>query len=173
MTPSLHLCRATNADVEELAEVHVQAWREAYAGLIPQSVLDQLDAGERAAMWRAALDSGSIVFLAKLSDRIVGFGACRRQPDASLSQSAEISALYVLERAQRHGIGRALMTAMARELLAQGHQSASLWVLEANANARRFYVTLSGHEITRRAQERGGFRSIGIAYGWNDLATLL
>ena len=173
MTPPLQLCRATSADVQALAEVHVQAWREAYAGLIPQSVLDQLDAAERAAMWRGALAGGAIVFLAKLSDCIIGFGACRRQPDAALPQSAEISALYVLERAQRHGIGRALMTAMARELLAQGHQSASLWVLEANARARRFYGALGGHEVTRREQERDGFRSIGIAYGWSDLTMLL
>ena len=172
MTEAIRLRRAMPSDSEPLGVVHVQAWREAYADIMPAEILARLDPAERTAMWRDALGRGLVVHLADRDGAIVGFGSCRPQPDASLPQSAEISALYVLRVAQRHGVGRALMAAMARDLLVQGHASASLWVLEANMPARRFYAALGGREVARREQERGGFRAVGIAYGWDDLSVL-
>lgn len=164
---------ATVADVEALGEVHVRAWREAYAGMIPDEVLAGLDAGQRAAMWHGIIAGGGGVQLAEQDGAIVGFGAAGPQPDASLPFPAEIGALYVLKAAQRHGVGRRLMAMMARDLLDRGHSSASLWVLEANTEARRFYEALGGREVTRREEERDGFVSVGVAYGWDDLTKLL
>ena len=64
------------------------------------------------------------------------------------------------------------MSALARDLLADGHVSAMLWVLENNLPARRFYERLGGREITRREQCRDGFCAIGVAYGWDDLRAI-
>ena len=64
------------------------------------------------------------------------------------------------------------MSAMARELLARGHASAALWVLEGNGSARRFYEALGGREVARREQQREGFSAVGVAYGWKDLSAL-
>ena len=172
MIPGVTLRAATPADAEALATVHVQAWHETYGGLIPQAVLDRLDPAERAAMWRKALSGGATVLLAELGGAIVGFGHWREQPEASLTQSAEIGALYILACAQRRGIGRALMSGMARELIAHGHASVSLWVLEGNTQARQFYEALGGRVLLRQDQERGGFQSVGVAYGWDDLTGL-
>jgi phosphoribosylanthranilate isomerase len=164
---------ATLADVDALGVVHVQAWREAYAGLIPGEVLDGLDPRQRAAMWHGIVDGRGGVHLALLGGAIVGFGSAGPQSDASLAFSSEIGALYVLRAAQRRGVGRQLMAMMARDLLDRGHASASLWVLEANAPARRFYEALGGRVITIREEERDGFRSVGVAYGWDDLRRLV
>lgn len=46
---------AREADAEALARVHVDSWRAAYQGLMPQEYLDGLDPAERAAQWRQAL----------------------------------------------------------------------------------------------------------------------
>jgi ribosomal protein S18 acetylase RimI-like enzyme len=108
------------------------------------------------------------VRLAEQGGAIVGFSAGGKQPDESLAYSGEIRAIYVLRQAQRLGIGRALMAATTADLLAQGHRSVMLWVLAANAPARRFYAALGGREIARREQQREGFRAVGIAYGWDD-----
>ena len=164
---------ATLADADALGAVHVQAWREAYTGLIPDEVLAGLDPLRRAAMWHGLIGGRGGVQIAEQGGAIVGFGSARPQPDASLPFSAEIGALYVLRAAQRRGIGRRLMAMMARYLLDRGHASASLWVLEANAPARRFYEALGGRIITIREEERDGFRSVGVAYGWDDLKRLL
>jgi ribosomal protein S18 acetylase RimI-like enzyme len=140
--------------------------------MIPDVVLAALDPAQRAAMWRAGLARGSAVRLAERNGTLVGFGAGRSQSDASLPYSGEIAAIYVLRCAQRFGIGRALMAAVAHDLLARGHTGATLWVLEANSPARRFYEVLGGKLVATREQERDGFRATGIAYGWPDLTVL-
>jgi ribosomal protein S18 acetylase RimI-like enzyme len=90
-----------------------------------------------------------------------------------LPYPGEIYAIYVLRSAQRRGVGRTLMAALARDLLAQGHASGVLWVLESNLPARRFYQALGGQEIARREQQREGFTDVGVAYAWEDLKVLL
>jgi phosphoribosylanthranilate isomerase len=169
----IRLRRATPADADGLGLVHVSAWRGAYAGLMPDGILAGLDPKQRAAMWRAALAERSVVQLAEQDGAIVGFGSSGPQRDPTLAFSGEIYALYVLRRAQQRGIGRLLMAAMARDLLAQGHAGAALWVLEGNWPARRFYQALDGREITRRTEEREGFTAVGVAYGWEDLKVLI
>jgi phosphoribosylanthranilate isomerase len=169
----IRLRRATPADAEALGEVHVAAWREAYAGLMPDRVLTRLDPGKRATMWRRTLEQGTRVNVAQRAGTIVGFASSGAQRDLSVPVRAEIHAIYVRRSAQRQGVGRALMSAVARDLLAQGYTSALLWVLEANTPARRFYEELGGREICRRQQERDGFSATGIAYAWEDLNSLV
>ncbi len=109
------------ADADALGLVHVAAWREAYTGLVPDEILAGLDPQQRAAMWREAIAHGATIHLAEQNGAIVGFGSSGEQRDPSLPFSGEIRALYVLQRAQRRGVGRMLMAAMAHDLLAQGH----------------------------------------------------
>jgi len=166
------LRRATEADAEGLGAVHVQAWREAYAGTMPDAVLAGLDPALRAREWRDRLARGATVTLAEQDGALAGFSSAGRQRDAALPYSGEIYAIYVLRRAQRMGVGRALMGAAASDLLAQGHGSGMLWVLATNAPARRFYQALGGREVLRREERRGGFAAIGIACAWDDLSRL-
>lgn len=173
MNDRIRLRRATEADAEALGAVHVRAWREAYAGMVPDAILAGLDPSRRARVWRDGLARGLAVQLAERNGAIVGFSSGGRQRDPSLPYPAEIHAVYVLRCAQRLGIGRALMAGSAGDLLAAGHVSAMLWVLEANAPARRFYDALGGREIARREQQREGFHAVGIAYGWDDLSRLI
>ena len=163
---------AMSADAVALGHAHVEAWRESYAGLVPNAVLAAIDPHLRAAMWRAVLAKGGAVHLVERDDAIIGFASGGPQLDASLPYSAEFRAIYIRRSSQRRGVGRALMSAVARDLLARGHASAALWVLEGNSSARRFYEALGGREVARREQLRDGFSAVGIAYGWEDLTTL-
>jgi ribosomal protein S18 acetylase RimI-like enzyme len=173
MRKGFQLRSATVADTEALGTVHVQAWREAYAGIVPDAILALLDPAQRAVMWRDVLARGAAVHIVEQDAAIVGFSASGQQRDASLPYSGEIRAIYVLQQAHRLGIGRALMAATAGDLLARGHVSAMLWVLEANTPARRFYASLGGWEIARREQQLQGFRAADIAYAWDDLKRLM
>jgi GNAT superfamily N-acetyltransferase len=146
MREIVRLRSATDADVEALGAVHVQVWRETYAGLVSDEILMGLNSTQCASMWRVALEQGLMVQLAERDGTIVGFSAAGDQPDASLPYSGIIRAIYVLRCAQRLGIGRALMAAMAGNLLVRGHVSAMLWVMEAN-------TPVNG---TRNAAKSGG-----------------
>ena len=107
---------ATQADVLPLASAHVQAWRETYQGIVPDHVLAPLDPAKRAAMWRGRVEGGGTVQLGVDAEGIAGFADAGAQRDASLSFAGEIYAIYVLRRAQRRGLGRRLMGAMAHQL---------------------------------------------------------
>jgi hypothetical protein len=48
-----------------------------------------------------------------------------------------------------------------------------LWVLEANAPARRFYGKLGGSVVRDRPIDVGGVTLTEVAYGWPRLGVLL
>ncbi|MEO5938402.1 MAG: GNAT family N-acetyltransferase [Sphingomonas sp.] len=162
------------ADSERIGEIHVTAWRETYAGLMPPTRLAALDVAERAAMWRHQLASGTArgIAVAEQDGLIIGFASCARQRAAELAAAGyagEVAAIYVLRAGQRRSAGRLLMQAMARRLIAEGYRSMALWVLAANAPARGFYERLGGVVIAERVD--GG--DAEVAYGWRDVASLI
>jgi hypothetical protein len=57
---------ATSRDADEIARVHVATWQRAYRNQIPNTILDALDARERANVWREVMTKpGSITFVAE------------------------------------------------------------------------------------------------------------
>ena len=141
----VHVRRAGPADADQIAVVHVRSWQGAYRGLLPQEYLDGLDPAARTERWRLALErdswpaAGTIVVVS--DGRVGGFANLgpTRDPDAGGARVGEIPAIYVLPEAWGTGLGRGLMTGALSELAAAGFDSATLWVLESNARARRFY----------------------------------
>ena len=166
---------ATPQDASALGQVHVQARRETYPGIMPANVLAALDPQECAAMWRDVIAAGKIVLLAQDdAGALLGFANAgpQREP-AVLPQAAEINAIYLLQAAKRQGFGRALMRATAQALLARGLGSASLWVLDGNTGADRFYAALGGRVALRRAfPEPAEWPGTETAYAWDDLTPL-
>ena len=168
---------ATAEDAETIAQIHVASWRESYAGLMPAQALSDLDVTERARLWRGILaggpPSGAIFLLEFAREGPAGFASCGAQRSDRLRDSGypgEFEAIYILERGQRRGGGRALMRVMARHLLAQGWGSASVWVFRDNAPARRFYEALGG----LATGIDGSWTTLGLtlpdmSYGWRDL----
>jgi ribosomal protein S18 acetylase RimI-like enzyme len=173
--------RAIPSDATAIAAIHVTAWREAYAGLLPQRLLRSLSVAEATEKWRGTLTptdatSRPAVFVAVRPDRtLAGFGSCGRQRAATLIADGfkgEIEAIYLLEADQGRGLGRRLMVEMARALMDRGLDSAGLWVLRDNQRSRRFYEMLGGRLLGERLEMRGGVAFHEVAYGWPDLSIL-
>lgn len=53
-TPTVRTARLKDAFA--LGSLHVRAWRHAYRGLMPDSLLDSLDEQQRIEQWRQLLD---------------------------------------------------------------------------------------------------------------------
>jgi ribosomal protein S18 acetylase RimI-like enzyme len=134
---------AEPSDAREIAEVHVRGWQWGYRDVLPAEVLDSLSVERREQGWKEILTSlpaGAGVLAAVRKQRIVGFagvGPCRDEdaPDGT----GELSSLYIEEDVAGTGVGRALMTAAVDYARNSGYRELSLWVLERNARARRFY----------------------------------
>lgn len=172
---------ATADDASAIGALHVISWHETYTGLLPQDMLDGLSAKSRAAMWTTVLDApaspdGTRVYVAESAGEIVGFGACGGQRDNAMRErgfTGEIGAIYILRAQQGAGVGRALMSLMARDLVARSMPRASLWVLRENVGARCFYEGLSGAIIVEKEVAEGDTTLREVAYGWPDLAHLI
>ena len=139
--PSGGLVRpAVLQDAHAIAAVHVATWRDAYAGLLPDDLLDGLNVDDRAETWRgrlAALPAGVFVFVFELDADVLGFVSGGPQRDGGTA--GEVYAIYVDPCFQGRGAGRQLLRAAVDRLTTAGFTEARLWVLAGNHPARGFY----------------------------------
>ena len=132
----------TVADAEAVERLRVSGWKAAYRGLVPDSFLDGMpaDAGRRRQLM--ASRGGQVTETVAVSGAdIVGWtvaGPCR-DGDRTSPWQGEIYGCYVLPGWWGHGIGRRLLDHTASALHEGGRGDLSLWVLEGNVRARRFY----------------------------------
>jgi ribosomal protein S18 acetylase RimI-like enzyme len=168
--PFPRLRSATEQDCTRIGAAHVQAWRETYAGLVPTTILDRLDARRRAEAWRRHLaDDDELTCLTLAEDEagaVLGFAAAGAPAEGALGWDAEVHALYVLGRAQRRGLGRRLLGHAVAHLHAGGALSVGLWVLRENQAARAFYASRGGRPVGERVLTLDGRALVEVAYLW-------
>jgi ribosomal protein S18 acetylase RimI-like enzyme len=140
--------------------VQVEAWQHAYRGILPDEYLASLSAAEREAMWRRMVESDPAHLLVARDDgQVVGFvavGASR--DDGAPPDRAEIWAIYVKPAAWSMGVGRLLWLEALQRIVAEGYKSVSLWVIDGNKRAVRFYEC-AGFVVepeSRKSFELGG-----------------
>lgn len=135
---------ARPAEAGVIARLRIATWRAAYGGIVSDDVLaglsvDEADVRRRAARIRKP-PPGVHTLVATAADYVVGFvvGGPSRDDDVD-ENTGEIYAIYVSSAHWGTGIGRTLMDASLSELRRAGFSRVTLWVLEGNASARRFY----------------------------------
>ncbi len=153
-------------DVDDIADLHVRAWRWAYRGLLPDELLDGLDPASRARMWRGVIADGSPPFVAVADARLVGF--CHAGPsrdDDALPATGEVTSIYLDPEYVGRGAGRALWNAALDQLRGAGCGRVSVWVLDTNQRGRSFYermgLTADG---TSKDDDHGGFPVSEVRY---------
>jgi RimJ/RimL family protein N-acetyltransferase len=133
-------------DAERIAEIHVLGWQGGYRGLMPQEYLDGLDAARRLPLriqWLQAADRarGGCFVVSGDDGVLAGFADVgrSRDDDAPAGKTGEVRAIYLVPDAWGKGLGRDLMTAALTHLAELGYEQVTLWVLDTNLRARRFY----------------------------------
>lgn len=138
----MSLRRAVPHDAPAIARTHVDSWRSAYRNLVRCDRLAKMDYGRGAERFRESILAGlEDVFVAEESGNVVGFlafGDCR-DSDVNSETTGEIYAMYLLPEYWRKGIGRGMCREAERILKSRAYLQATLWVLEGNKKARRFY----------------------------------
>jgi ribosomal protein S18 acetylase RimI-like enzyme len=149
--------RAELGDAEGIARVHVDTWQAAYLGLLPAAYLNSLTVSGQTEKWRRILrgytTEGSRTWVLSVGGTVMGFSTSgpTRDNDDEPRTVGEIYTLYVSPQLWGHGLGAELIAAVQRDLSSRGFLVVTLWVLEANTRARRFYE-LEGlaHDGARR-----------------------
>lgn len=138
----MNLRRATLDDAPALAKAHVESWLKAYRGIVPDARLHGFTVERQTERFRQSLaEDSEETYVAELDGQILGFltlGDCR-DSDVDHSTTGEIWGIYLLPQHWRKGIGRFLAKQGESMLASRGCSFVTLWVLEANGQARRFY----------------------------------
>jgi len=139
--------QARPEDLAAAEAVRIATWKKAYRGLVPDAYLDGLAVTDERVAWLQQRTE-TATFLALDGEQPVGMavrGPCR---DEDRYGGQELYALYVLPAWWGSG---------AAQLLWQAAQPfTSLWVLEGNARARRFYERNGFVPETTKVIEVGG-----------------
>ena len=142
----MNLRRATPDDAPLLAQIHVDAWRVAYRGVVPDTFLARFTYEKREAAFRQAIAAGTEeTYLVDDDDgRTVGIltiGASR-DTDLDPTVTGELWGIYLRPDVWRRGLGTKLVRTTERMLGAHDYRGIVLWTLADNANARRFYAAM-------------------------------
>lgn len=126
------------SDAADVGRVHVEVWRQAYAGLMPADYLSALDPQAAAARWQKVLSEppGDVLRLVGVapSGEVVAMAASGPSRDDDAPTPWELWAINIL--ADHHGSG--LADLLMDQLV--GDRPASLWVAHGNERAAGFYA---------------------------------
>jgi L-amino acid N-acyltransferase YncA len=160
---------ARRADAAAIGRIHVETWRDSYAGLLPDDGLLRLSPEIEAERWARAIRRGATVIVAEdATAGVIGFGSCGRSRARGLPFDGEVQTLYVAPDHHGRGAGRALLVALFDALTAAGCKSALIWVLNDNPS-RFFYEAMGGRHIADRDETVWGCMVAERAYGWDRL----
>jgi ribosomal protein S18 acetylase RimI-like enzyme len=132
---------ALPGDARIIADVHVHTWQAAYRGVVPDAYLEALSVDKREAAFREALSNGSPeIWVADSQSGVIGWIAFGASRDADATPTVgEIEAIYVSPSHWSSGTGRSLWTIARARLIEREFAYVTLWVLEDNQRAIRFY----------------------------------
>lgn len=133
-------------DAAQLAEIHLQTWQATYRGLLSERYLSALSAGveRRAAVLGAAIASRQIsVRVAEQGGQLLAWASFGSSRDAdALPATGELRAINLLPQVWSQSIGRRLWQEVRQLLIEAGFTAATVWVIEGNQRALRFYQAI-------------------------------
>ena len=142
------LRRATPADAAAVGHIHVESWNVAYRGIMPDEVIARTNLAYRTPFWAERIARRDWpVFVLEEAGEVVGF--CHLvptpDPDDDTTKVGHIPSIHVLPGLRGKGRGRALLDRATAEFRRRGFREVTLWVLEGNTAARRFYEKVGFH----------------------------
>ena len=160
-------------DAAEIANVHINSWREAYRNLVPQGFLDEkpLEFKNRYELWKRVIPSeGNTTFVADSKDHgIVGFVNGVVASDGPHKGSVEVLCIYLLKKYHHKKVGFGLLKSFFDAYRKLGFDKAFLWVLADNPTSS-FYERAGGKFTGESKKDDIGGQSVTeLCYGWNSL----
>lgn len=134
---------ATRADAHAIAELHLASWRSAYRPFLQPGVLEALETNAHATEWERRVGLPRIrIDLLERDGELTAFCAHGPSGDVDAKETPltwEIKNLHVRPDLRRTGSGGRLFDMAVDHARRQRAAALTLWVVEGNGNARRFY----------------------------------
>lgn len=129
-------------DVEEIVNIHVTAWKEAYKDYVKPEILNLpyfSVSQERIEKMKDPVQRG-LVYVIEDNQKIMGFLSLLEEP----KNETEIKVFYVLPNNQRKGFGSQLFRYVWKELEKQNCEIISLWTMKDYPVSNSFYQKHGG-----------------------------
>jgi len=144
---------ALSTEAQDLAVLGRRLWRETYAGMIPESNLEQYLAETFGPSQQAAelADPACRTLVLAEGDALLGYAWLRaKAPEVQVpfENPLEVARFYVDRSLHGRGAARSLMAAVLAHASTAGHDGVWLQVWDQNPRAIRFYA-------------KAGFRDVG------------
>ena len=139
--PTIEIRQATDADIPAIAHIINEAWKTAYAGIVPDSYLEKMREENKAKRLREGLVRvPHMRYFVLCEDGVpVGAASLHRARNDDMPDAAEFSFFYFLPSAWRKGYGSMLLDFLKRTSANAGFLRICCWVLEENLRAVSFY----------------------------------
>ena len=166
---------ATLDDASIIARAHLDSHIGAYTGLLSSESLPK-NTIERREMVRGKILRGEgepgFTLVAEVNGQIVGFAGGGADRTDNPDYDGELFAIYLRPSDQRKGIGRILVSAIARRFLQDGVESLLVQALAENEGVE-FYASLGAvHLYDRKVEVYGDSQKMSV-YGWQDISSLI
>jgi ribosomal protein S18 acetylase RimI-like enzyme len=146
-TVTIDIRRAEPRDAPAIADVHHEAWRGAYAGIIPHRALNAMINRRGSEWWANAIRRAATVLVVEIGGKVAGYTTVGRNRARELPQQGEIYELYLRPEYQGVGLGTRLFAAARQKLADHGLKGMVVWALEDNTNALSFYTGAGGRDV--------------------------
>lgn len=166
----IELRRSREADSAALAALHGDAWRYAYAGIIPGPTIERMVARRGPRWWSALHRSGGGALVLDMDGTVAGYATLgpNRSPSRTRGRPrGEIYELYLRPECQGVGLGRRLFEAARERLSGRGLAGTVVWSLADNALGCRFYRAMGGAEVGRGREHLGGVALDKLGFVWS------
>lgn len=164
-------------DIEEIADIQVNAWKTAYEGIIDSKYLKKMNKEDRIKKIKQRDPIGEFV-IAQDEDKVVGF--CRytydnRYLEEIESVDCEICALYLKPEEKRKGIGKQLFKYIVNEFNNLGKKQMIIWCLKENFPSRKFYEAMGGKYYSEKYIEIGDkkYKEVSYLYDIKEVYNML
>lgn len=167
---------AVEEDATGIAQVQINSYRTAYAGLLPADYLAAFSLKKQGQEWKELLRAGEELALVAVNESgmIIGYALAKKLAPGEASFDCELKSLHVNRAEHLHGVGRALIREIAQRMRILGCKSLGLYSLEG-LPACQFYEHLGGKIDGERMFEIDEFhlhhREIG--YRWEKIEDLI
>jgi ribosomal protein S18 acetylase RimI-like enzyme len=166
-TVTIDIRRAEPRDAPAIADVHHQAWRGAYAGIIPYRALNAMINRRGGEWWANAIRRSATVLVVEIGGKVAGYTTVGRNRARELPQQGEIYELYLRPEYQGVGLGSRLFAAARRKLADHGLKGMVVWALEDNTNALSFYAGAGGRDVAEGVEVFDQKALKKVAFVWD------
>ncbi len=131
---------ATLDDAPRCADIHGRSWMFAYSDAVGKDIIESYNA-RWLFVWKKMLENNTDTHYVILEgDTIVGFTSINPSRDADAPDGMfELTGLYLDPDHIGKGYGKRAMDFVKHEASARGYTVISLWMLDQNNRAKRFY----------------------------------